>query len=226
MARLIFLLLLALPVASHAASFDCTKAKSLVEITICHDPELSRMDSELGRIYQNAKNSSQDKKAFQAATQAAWKRREKDCKTRECIFNWYVERKATLLAGIQSSNFSYKNCLSYGPQVVVSGQLARKTFPGRPNYESVAKGDEPETGFYLTLDNPVCTIGDSDNATTAPLKNVRQVQLLLDESTYTMLRPLISKHLKLRGQLISGHTGHHHAPLLLDDVSLLSVTGR
>ena len=38
-------------------------------------------------------------------------------------------------------------CLLYEPQIVsLAGTLRRKTFPGRPNYESVARGDEAETG--------------------------------------------------------------------------------
>ena len=41
-------------------------------------------------------------------------------------------------------------CLRYQPDTVaIAGLLTRKTFPGRPNYESVKEGDGPETGFYL-----------------------------------------------------------------------------
>ncbi len=37
-------------------------------------------------------------------------------------------------------------CLSYEPNIVtLSGTLVRKTFPGPPNYESVKKGDKPES---------------------------------------------------------------------------------
>jgi hypothetical protein len=36
-------------------------------------------------------------------------------------------------------------CLSYAPaSVTLTGALTSKTFPGRPNYESIEKGDEPE----------------------------------------------------------------------------------
>ena len=44
-------------------------------------------------------------------------------------------------------------CLSYANRVSVTGTLTRTVFPGRPNFESVAKGDEPETYFVLRL-NP------------------------------------------------------------------------
>lgn len=38
-----------------AASFDCQKARSYTEITICSDSELSTLDEELNQIYQEAK---------------------------------------------------------------------------------------------------------------------------------------------------------------------------
>jgi uncharacterized protein YecT (DUF1311 family) len=227
MARLILLFLLAMPFASYAASFDCSKARSLVEITICNDAELSRLDDELGQIYRRAKSVAPDKKAFQVTTQVDWQRRERDCRTRSCIVNWYSERKSSLLAVIESSGATGSSCLPYqSKQTILIGRLVRKTYPGRPNYESVSHGDEPETGFYLMLDKPVCTAGSDEDPMTAPLANVSQVQLVLDNSTYTMLRPLISKRIKISGQLFSAHTGHHHAPLLLDNTSLMDVVGR
>ena len=39
-----------------AASFDCRKASTDIEKVICDDPELSRLDSEMGRLYHKAKN--------------------------------------------------------------------------------------------------------------------------------------------------------------------------
>ena len=48
-------------------------------------------------------------------------------------------------------------CLSYEPSVVtLSGTLVRKTFPGPPNYDSVKKGDKPETVWFLDLREDVC----------------------------------------------------------------------
>jgi uncharacterized protein len=40
--------------AAIAASFDCAKAKSSVEKTICNDSELSKLDEELSRVYKSA----------------------------------------------------------------------------------------------------------------------------------------------------------------------------
>jgi len=111
-------------------------------------------------------------------------------------------------------------CLSYGPEIVsVSGQLERHTFPGRPNYESVENGDEAETGFYLKLAHPVCTLGDAQSPDAYPQEGVTSIQLVLDQEGYEELRPLLGMQLNLRGKLFAAHTGHHHAPLLLEGIS-------
>jgi hypothetical protein len=48
-------------------------------------------------------------------------------------------------------------CLSYGPATLkVAGTIVEKTFPGGPNYESVAEGDKPETVWLLQLANAIC----------------------------------------------------------------------
>lgn len=40
---------------------------------------------------------------------------------------------------------SYAQCLEYEPSSVsLVGTIVRRTYPGRPNYESIKKGDEPE----------------------------------------------------------------------------------
>jgi hypothetical protein len=130
------------------------------------------------------------------------------------------------LAVIKSSGNGNSICLSYfSKQNILTGRLERKTYPGRPNFESVSKGDEPESGYYLILDRPVCTYGSEDDAMAGRLTNVSLVQLLLNDSTYTMLRPLLSKRIKISGNLFSAHTGHHHAPLLLENISLIDVLG-
>lgn len=111
-------------------------------------------------------------------------------------------------------------CLRYAPvHVTVSGRLERLTFPGRPNYASVAEGDEPETGFYLALPQAICTDGDEASADAYPQKEVRLVQLVLDRRGYSALASSVGKYVTLGGVLVARHTGHHHAPLLLQGVT-------
>ena len=110
-------------------------------------------------------------------------------------------------------------CLKLGPEtVILSGKLERHTYPGRPNYEDIKKGDEPETGFYLSLKKPVCYVGDE---LSDPKQNVSLVQLVLDQKGYDELRPYLGKNIKLKGGLFGSHTGHHHAPILLENIVLL-----
>lgn len=110
------------------------------------------------------------------------------------------------------------DCLKPGPDtVILSGKLERHTYPGRPNYEDIKKGDQPETGFYLLLKEPVCYVGDE---LSDPKQNVSLIQLVLDQKGYDELRPYLGKIIKLKGSLFGSHTGHHHTPILLENIVL------
>lgn len=62
-----------LPVAAHAASFDCRAARTNVEQAICGDAELSRLDEQLDETYRIALGRSKDAAAAQLrATQRTW----------------------------------------------------------------------------------------------------------------------------------------------------------
>jgi hypothetical protein len=113
-------------------------------------------------------------------------------------------------------------CLRYGPEIVrITGKLARHTFFGAPGYGEDPKHDEKETGFYLDLPAPVCTL--EKNEYDRPLQGVRQVQLVLDSDGYSRLRPFLGKRITLRGTLFAAITGHHHAPILLDVLKPVTV---
>ncbi|MFN3069958.1 lysozyme inhibitor LprI family protein [Serratia sp. J2] len=73
---------------TSAASFDCTKAKSFAEKTICSDKELSNYDDVLSKVYDRAKNVVQNKKGFSNLTRELWNSRE-ECSTHECVERWY-----------------------------------------------------------------------------------------------------------------------------------------
>jgi len=93
--------------------------------------------------------------------------------------------------------------MKYEPETVaVIGKLHRETFPGRPNFESVANGDEAETGFYLSLESPICT-KDGNGADQVPFESVREIQLVLNEKQYALLRPKLGTKVMLQGQLFS-----------------------
>lgn len=120
----------------------------------------------------------------------------------------------SMFAAVPSSQAAA--CLPYQPTAVfLRGELVRKTFPGPPNFESVADGDEAETGFYLRLAQPVCTLEGKEDFDNAKKDGVRLVQLVLDQKGYDHWRPKLGKTVTVKGTLFSGFTGHHHADLLL-----------
>ncbi len=111
-------------------------------------------------------------------------------------------------------------CYAYSPAIVkLSGRLERLTFAGPPNYEDVRNGDQPETGFYLSLRTAVCTTGDETSSDAHPESSVVRIQLVLDKPGYDALRPFIGKRVSIKGMLFSAHTGHHHARVLMDKIS-------
>jgi Domain of unknown function (DUF4431) len=109
-------------------------------------------------------------------------------------------------------------CLRYDPDTVaLTGTLRRQTFPGPPNYEDIKAGDAPETGFYLGLASPICTIAspDSANDNNGSLNGVQLVQLVLDSAGYAHLGPRVGQSVTIAGTMFAAFTGHHHAPVLL-----------
>lgn len=109
-------------------------------------------------------------------------------------------------------------CLSYNGRVTVSGKLTRQTFPGRPNFESVARGDEPETYFVLRLDHAACVRANPADDQSVFVPSIRDMQLMLNGTQFPQLRPLLGKHVHLSGSLEPAVTGHHHTAVMLSEV--------
>lgn len=81
---------------SPKPSFDCSKARSTSEKMICSDPELAQMDRDLGRAHARARAQAADGRAFQRESDREWTRREQECRDRECLVDWYAQRRAQL----------------------------------------------------------------------------------------------------------------------------------
>lgn len=129
---------------------------------------------------------------------------------------------------ITLGNFAHASCLSYGSAIVtLSGTLERMTHPGPPNYEDITKGDAEETGYYLLLSEPVCTVGDSsrtgegESFDSYPQEGVTLVQLVIDKSGYEEFRPFLGQKISIQGAIFAAFSGHHHAPLLIQKVSIV-----
>jgi hypothetical protein len=81
---------------TYQTSFDCSKARTLTEYLICHDPDLAASDRELGDLYQQAKTAATDQAAFSDRVRKQWNYREKTCHDKPCLAAWYAYQKGVL----------------------------------------------------------------------------------------------------------------------------------
>lgn len=102
---------------------------------------------------------------------------------------------------------THADCVKENAEVTVAGTIARETFAGPPNYESVAKGDEAELYWILTASEPVaiCPAGTPE----------QRLQLLLDEKQYKRYKSMLGKPVVVKGAIWSAQTGHHHTNALI-----------
>lgn len=83
-----------------------TKAKSIPEYLICHDPELAASDRELAGLFQQAKSAAQDPTAFAERARRQWNFREKNCRDKNCLVTWYAYQKNVLTKIAQTGDVS------------------------------------------------------------------------------------------------------------------------
>ena len=72
------LLILLVPCAAGAASFDCAKAATRTEKAICADAELSALDEHLGRFYFAARDRLAENASCIVADQQQWLRAQRN----------------------------------------------------------------------------------------------------------------------------------------------------
>jgi len=111
-------------------------------------------------------------------------------------------------------------CINY-KNTEIKGTLYRQTFPGPPNYESLASGDMAETYFLLKLPLPKCVADDKEGEKLQEnFDSITDIQLVLTgQSTYNSLQFFIGKPITCTGNLFSAITGHHHTKVLLSEAS-------
>lgn len=111
--------------------------------------------------------------------------------------------------------------VKYEPNIVeIKGKLEIQTFPGLPNYESIASGDQAEKGFYVRLDHPIDVIGDKndsgDNAQTELQVKVLQLATSHDDGTWDQIHKAgVGAHVTITGVLFHRLSGHNHSRVLL-----------
>ena len=107
-----------------------------------------------------------------------------------------------------------QTCLNYEPDVVtLTGVIRIRSFPGPPNFESVAKGDERENVWILRLRKPICVAakGDTDAET-----RITELQIALPRvEQVERYSPFEDRRVTITGTLFRAETGHHHTKVLI-----------
>jgi hypothetical protein len=105
-------------------------------------------------------------------------------------------------------------CLGYEPKsVTLTGEIEMRKLPGPPNYRSVARGDRPETVYFVKLDSPVCVSGDpTSRLNSKSHAGVEEVQLILSAVKGSAA---VGKRMRVTGTLSGAQSAHHRTPVLL-----------
>ena len=98
--------------------------------------------------------------------------------------------------------------------VIAEGRLTLRSFPGPPNYESIAAGDAEERAFILELPASAC-IDDGGDFADPGERFVTVHVVALRSDLAGRLRSSVGSEVAVSGEGFAAHTGHHHAPLVL-----------
>jgi len=112
--------LVAASFAAWAASFDCAKASTLIENAVCTNPELSRKDETLARLYQSALKQNPSIRS----DQVNWLRERNRCIDERCLINAYDRRIDELRTLSVSSQVSTERPMKDTAQLARSLQMA------------------------------------------------------------------------------------------------------
>ncbi len=90
---LIIVLFLGLPLSVvKAASFDCAKASTKIEHMICDNKDISRLDSQVAKLYKKGLAKSSNERLYRLQ-QVAWLKQERNiCKDIACLYQAYTSR--------------------------------------------------------------------------------------------------------------------------------------
>jgi hypothetical protein len=129
----------------------------------------------------------------------------------------------SLLLVVSAAEVTAQDCFSYEADAVqLTGTISKKTFPGPPNYESIRRGDKPETYWILHLPRSVCTTAGADSDAES---GVTDLQLILTQKQYALYKKFVGRKVRVTvtGRLMHAHTGHHHTPVLMEVTDISSV---
>lgn len=121
-----------------------------------------------------------------------------------------------------ASAASQRDCLSYEPvPVTLKGKVLLKVFPGRPGFESIKAGDEPEGAWILHLAKPICVKADGKDLDNVAIGKISDFHLVLRGKQFSELHRLRKKGaVTFTGTLFHSHSPYHRTPVLLEVKSL------
>ncbi len=91
-------------IEANAASFDCAKAISRIDNTICASPKVSKLDNDLAVAYKDALRNSADQDGVKTAQRAWLKQTRNTCLDEACLITVYQQRIAALNASVPMGN--------------------------------------------------------------------------------------------------------------------------
>jgi|GEM_PF-6062412 len=116
----------ALATSAHSTSFDCQKAQSYREITVCSDPELANLDDKLNTVYlekvEQAKASGSD--ATLRQSQRDWMKSANECADSACLSQAYQDRISQL------DSLTFETPTSKSPEPVTTHEIQQE--PPKP----------------------------------------------------------------------------------------------
>lgn len=104
-----------------------------------------------------------------------------------------------------SSTFAFGCIEPNDAKVELIGEVKIEVFPGRPNYESIKNGDEPESAWILTIESPICVNGFDKKQYKFHLFWLGTKKHIQTPGKY-----------KITGKTMAAHTGHHHTSVLIE----------
>ena len=117
-------------------------------------------------------------------------------------------------------------CLPFEPtEVLIEGTILATSFPGRPNFECIAGGDEKLVHWLLKPGKRVC-VGMSDSVSEIHTAEsaVREIQIApKEEGFYTRHHGAAGRRVLIKGTLFHQHTAWHVTTIVVqvNDVCLL-----
>lgn len=100
------------------------------------------------------------------------------------------------------------------PGTNFEGKLTLQTFPGPPNFESIASGDRPIEALILELPEPICASDGGEFADPSETFDTIHV-VSSDDATRQQLSAMVGQNIRLSGEAFAAHNSNHYAPLVL-----------